>query len=275
MACEKCGADTHRDDAMNIRCNGCEHLERQCDCEPPRKSPDISIGDTAARVTPVREFDYPEVFFQHYMMFGHETYCTVNDQVFGDAFSVRCLTCKQEFRYELETNDWSLVGGTMTIEFTCDNVQELIGQVIGAASATRFWDQLPEDYPRTAGVFLEANGREIFEAAMANYKKIESELFGSDSLASRTRLACKYVYDYVKNHLDKTDDKYATFSEDEVYAVWYCYILGGWKALVSTTLPDGMYYEVTYNSKKREVYLDAYKKFENQCYPQADAQFVR
>ena len=37
-----------------------------------------------------------------------------------------------------------------------------------------------------------------------------------------------------------------------------------WKALVSTTLPDGMYYEVTYNGDKKEVYLDAYKKFENQ-----------
>lgn len=31
-----------------------------------------------------------------------------------------------------------------------------------------------------------------------------------------------------------------------------------------TTLPDGMYYEVTYNGDKKEVYLDAYKKFENQ-----------
>jgi hypothetical protein len=231
---------------------------------------DISIGDTVARVTPVREFDYPEAFYQHYMMFGHETYCTVNDQVFGDAFSVRCLTCKQEFRYELETNDWSLVGGTMTTDFTCDNVPELIGQVIGAASATRFWDQLPEDYPMTAGVFLDANGRELFDAAMVNYRKIESELFGPDSTTSRTRKACKYVYDYVKNHLDKTDAKYTTFSEDEVYVVWYSYILGGWKALVSTTLPDGMYYEVTYNSKKNEVYLDAYKKFENQCYPQGE-----
>ena len=30
-----------------------------------------------------------------------------------------------------------------------------------------------------------------------------------------------------------------------------------------TTLPDGMYYEVTYNGDKKEVYLDAYKKFEN------------
>lgn len=31
--CEKCGADTHRDDAMNSRCNGCEWLVRECICE--------------------------------------------------------------------------------------------------------------------------------------------------------------------------------------------------------------------------------------------------
>ena len=39
------------------------------------------------------------------------------------------------------------------------------------------------------------------------------------------------------------------------------------KALLSTTLFDGMYYEVTYNGDKHEAYLDAYKKFENRCLP--------
>ena len=34
---------------------------------------------------------------------------------------------------------------------------------------------------------------------------------------------------------------------------------------MATTLPDGMYYEVTYNGDKQEWYLDAYKKFENRC----------
>ena len=28
---------------------------------------------------------------------------------------------------------------------------------------------------------------------------------------------------------------------------------------------DGMYYEVTYNGDKDEIYFDAYKKFENRC----------
>lgn len=62
--------------------------------------------------------------------------------------------------------------------------------------------------------------------------------------------------------LIKTDNVQITL--DDVYIVWFCKTLQNWKALVSTTLPDGMYYEVTYNGDKKEIYLDAYKKFENQ-----------
>lgn len=32
------------------------------------------------------------------------------------------------------------------------------------------------------------------------------------------------------------------------------------------TAPDGMYYEFTYNGDKDELYMDAYKKWENICY---------
>lgn len=71
----------------------------------------------------------------------------------------------------------------------------------------------------------------------------------------------KIVRDYVEEHLDKSDPK----QRFGVYVVWQCYILGNAKWLISTTLPDGMYYEVTYNKVKDEFYLDAYKKFENKC----------
>ena len=37
------------------------------------------------------------------------------------------------------------------------------------------------------------------------------------------------------------------------------------KALLSTNLPDGMYYEVTYNANRDEIYFDAYKKWTNCC----------
>ena len=69
------------------------------------------------------------------------------------------------------------------------------------------------------------------------------------------------VYEYVKEHIDKTDN--VDFSIDDVYLVWCCKTLQNWKALISTTLPDGMYYECTFNGDKNEMYLDVYKKFEN------------
>lgn len=71
----------------------------------------------------------------------------------------------------------------------------------------------------------------------------------------------KIVLDYAKAHIDVTDNVQLTL--DNVFVVWFCKTLQNWKALVSTTLPDGMYYEVTYKGDKKEVYLDAYKKFEN------------
>jgi hypothetical protein len=76
--------------------------------------------------------------------------------------------------------------------------------------------------------------------------------------------ASRIVSDYIREHLDKSDGVPPYF---EVYVVWFSKTLGNWKALVSSTLPDGMYYEVTYNGEKKETYLDAYKKVQNVCIP--------
>lgn len=75
------------------------------------------------------------------------------------------------------------------------------------------------------------------------------------------KICKKIVKDYANEHLDKSDNVQIT--EDNVFIVWSCKTLKNNKALVSTTLFDGMYYELTYNGDKKEVYLDAYKKFEN------------
>lgn len=75
--------------------------------------------------------------------------------------------------------------------------------------------------------------------------------------------AMKIVVDYVSEHLDKSDP----VPEFDVYLVWMCKTLQNWKFLISTTLFDGMYYELTFNGDKKEWYLDAYKKFDNQCIP--------
>lgn len=74
--------------------------------------------------------------------------------------------------------------------------------------------------------------------------------------------AKELVADYTNRHLDKSDGL-PVFTADEVYVVWYSKTLQNAKALLSTPLPDGMYYEVTYNGNKDEIYFDAYKKFEN------------
>lgn len=72
----------------------------------------------------------------------------------------------------------------------------------------------------------------------------------------------KEIVKYVNDHLDKTDKK--TITEKDVFVVWSCKTLQNNKALLSTTVSDGMYYECTFNGDKNELYLDAYKKRENQ-----------
>ena len=73
---------------------------------------------------------------------------------------------------------------------------------------------------------------------------------------------CKeQVKKYAEEHFDKSD----TIQNFEVFVVWSCKTLQNHKALLSTTLSDGMYYELTYNGDKKELYFDAYKKFENRC----------
>ena len=75
--------------------------------------------------------------------------------------------------------------------------------------------------------------------------------------------ATEIVLNYIIEHLDKSD----VAPKIDVFIVWQCKILQNWKFLISSNLPDGMYYEVTFNGDKQEFYFDAYKKFENRCIP--------
>lgn len=72
--------------------------------------------------------------------------------------------------------------------------------------------------------------------------------------------AIEIVTEYIVDHLDKSDKT----PDFVVYIVWKVKALQNWKYLISSSLPDGMYYELTYNGDAKEWYLDAYKKFENQ-----------
>ena len=80
----------------------------------------------------------------------------------------------------------------------------------------------------------------------------------SDKFISKCK---QIVCDYANDHLDKSDG--VSITTGDVFVVWSNKTLQNNKALLSTTVSDGMYYEATYNGDKKQLYLDAYKKFEN------------
>ena len=75
--------------------------------------------------------------------------------------------------------------------------------------------------------------------------------------------ARQIVVEYFNQHVDVTDGVKITIND--VYIVWFSKTLQNWKFLISSTLVDGMIYEITYNGDNHEWYIDAYKKFENRC----------
>ena len=75
-------------------------------------------------------------------------------------------------------------------------------------------------------------------------------------------IAIKAVVDYFNGQVDSTD-KNGKIESDDVFIVWECKTLQNNKAMLSTTVSDGMYCEFTWNGDKNEGYLDAYKKWKN------------
>ena len=69
------------------------------------------------------------------------------------------------------------------------------------------------------------------------------------------------IVNYFNDRVEITDDKKIT--EENVFIVWSCKTLQNNKALLSTPIPDGLYYEITHNGDKNETYVDVYKKWEN------------
>ena len=88
-----------------------------------------------------------------------------------------------------------------------------------------------------------------------------SENVGTKEFVNRSK---KLIVDYINDNRDVADSKEMTV--DDVYVVWISKVLQNNKALLSTTSSDGMYYEITHNGDKDEIYLDAYKKWENIAY---------
>lgn len=76
------------------------------------------------------------------------------------------------------------------------------------------------------------------------------------------KLCKEIVVEYFNSQADSTD-KNGKITESDVFVVWSVKALQNNKALLSTTVSDGMYYELTHNGDKNEIYVDAYKKWKN------------
>lgn len=79
------------------------------------------------------------------------------------------------------------------------------------------------------------------------------------------RISTQLVYNYVLGYYSKNEIEELGFTIDNVFTVWSCKTLQNHKALLSTDITDGKYYEITYNGDKREIYFDAYSKTSNIC----------
>ena len=64
------------------------------------------------------------------------------------------------------------------------------------------------------------------------------------------------VKDYIYAHTDHT-------KKPTIFVVWQVVVLQNFKCLIATTLPYGMYFELTYDGDEQRWYMDVYKKAEN------------
>ena len=69
--------------------------------------------------------------------------------------------------------------------------------------------------------------------------------------------AVKIVCDYIA----RTERR--PVIEQNVFIVWKCKTLQNWKYILSTSIVNGLLFELTYNGNRDEWYLDVYRKQEN------------
>ena len=67
------------------------------------------------------------------------------------------------------------------------------------------------------------------------------------------------VREYVDKHIDHNNAN-AKYS---IFVIWQASVLENFKCLIATTLPAGMYFELTYDGEHGCWYFDAYQKVEN------------
>ena len=101
---------------------------------------------------------------------------------------------------------------------------------------------------------------DYLDADYEEYLRKEGKMMDSQEFIDKCK---EIVSNYANKHLDKSDQKEIT--KKDVFVVWSCKTLQNNKDLLSTNLLDGMYYELTLNGDKQEIYFDAYKKWENKA----------
>ena len=69
------------------------------------------------------------------------------------------------------------------------------------------------------------------------------------------------IVDIFNSTVDKSSDVSVSILNDDVYEVWYSEGECENNALLSTTIPDGMYYESNYNNWINLLTIDSYKKY--------------
>lgn len=78
-------------------------------------------------------------------------------------------------------------------------------------------------------------------------------------MTKRIDLCKQIVARYANRHSEVNTDIFG-ITEKEVRMLWYCEISNGVKIALKTTLPDDLYYEITYNGDTGDYSLEVYKR---------------
>lgn len=80
----------------------------------------------------------------------------------------------------------------------------------------------------------------------------------------QTEKAKQIVKDYIDMlYTSKSENSPNDLPAYEILLVWFAKTLKDWRAVITTTLVDGMIYEVMYDGEKNETSLKAYHEIQN------------
>jgi hypothetical protein len=72
--------------------------------------------------------------------------------------------------------------------------------------------------------------------------------------------ARQLIFEYVTVWFKKSD-RDVTFTKDDISVYWFSKDGGDWRVLLTTTLQNDIYYQVTHFADKEETSIDVYYKY--------------